>query len=183
MLSKFKEKYPAYKDMSDQDLAEALHAKYYKDMDKAEFMAKVMPEVKDIEVEEPAEEAPNLTEVEPEEAETEDTMPEEVDTFKEDVLEILQEKTSAIVAAISNIRPPKIDTTSIANAMNRVAGAIHRPADLTPIENALHEIADVNRMMCEYMKPRKPEPVKPWTFTIKRDTYDRIKSVYAEQEA
>jgi hypothetical protein len=36
-ISEFREKYPQYSDLSDQELADSLHSKYYSDMDKGDF--------------------------------------------------------------------------------------------------------------------------------------------------
>lgn len=36
-IQEFRQKYPAYNDMSDQEISDSFHAKYYSDMDKAEF--------------------------------------------------------------------------------------------------------------------------------------------------
>ncbi|MEW5913497.1 MAG: hypothetical protein AB1814_13130 [Thermodesulfobacteriota bacterium] len=40
-LAEFKKKYPAYKNMSDADLARALHRKFYSDMPFDQFAAKI----------------------------------------------------------------------------------------------------------------------------------------------
>lgn len=44
MLDNLRSKHPQYDDLSDEQLAEALYSKFYSDMPKEEFMAKVMPQ-------------------------------------------------------------------------------------------------------------------------------------------
>lgn len=47
MIEQIRQKYPQYKDLSDRELADALHGKFYSDMPKAEFYTRVGLEERD----------------------------------------------------------------------------------------------------------------------------------------